>query len=151
MLIQPLLQSNGPLAAHRFLQSEQLVGELQVTLTSARIDIVEQGRLTEAEALHREALEGARRKLPDGHWHTGSYLGSYGKTLVQLERYVDAEAALLEAHRILETARGAKHERTMKVVKSFTDLYDAWHAAEPGKGYGAKAAEWRAKLPEPRD
>ncbi len=27
-------------------------------------------------------------------------------------------------------------------------LYESWHAAEPGKGYGAKAAEWRAKLPK---
>ncbi len=27
-------------------------------------------------------------------------------------------------------------------------LYESWHAAEPGKGYDAKAAEWRAKLPK---
>jgi hypothetical protein len=25
-------------------------------------------------------------------------------------------------------------------------LYEAWHAAEPGKGYDAKAAKWRRTL-----
>jgi hypothetical protein len=25
---------------------------------------------------------------------------------------------------------------------------ESWHAAEPGKGYAEKAAEWRAKLDE---
>jgi hypothetical protein len=28
------------------------------------------------------------------------------------------------------------------------ELYDSWDAAEPGKGYAEKAAEWRAKLDE---
>lgn len=27
-------------------------------------------------------------------------------------------------------------------------LVDAWDAAEPGKGYAEKAAEWRKKLPK---
>jgi hypothetical protein len=26
------------------------------------------------------------------------------------------------------------------------DLYTAWHATQPGKGYDTKAAEWKAKL-----
>jgi len=31
-------------------------------------------------------------------------------------------------------------------VDALIELYDAWHAAEPNKGYDAKAAEWRGKL-----
>ena len=27
------------------------------------------------------------------------------------------------------------------------DLYAAWNAAEPGKGYNARAEQWRARLP----
>ncbi|MCH8967433.1 MAG: hypothetical protein IID43_07115, partial [Planctomycetes bacterium] len=53
---------------------------------------------------------------------------------------------------ILETSKGAKHKRTVKAIKSLIDLYDAWDAAERGpdvrRDYAAKAAEWRAKLPE---
>jgi hypothetical protein len=31
-------------------------------------------------------------------------------------------------------------------IRALIDLYAAWHAAEPGKGYDAKAAEWRKTL-----
>ena len=78
------------------------------------------------------------------------FLGAYGKTLTQLERYADAEAerTLLEAHELLAVRFGANHKRTTKTVNQLITLYDAWHAAEPNKGYDKKAAEWRAKLPE---
>ncbi len=38
------------------------------------------------------------------------------------------------------------HEAYLRLVGDGDDLYEAWHAAEPDKGYDAKAAEWRAKL-----
>ena len=64
---------------------------------------------------------------------TGAFLEAYGKTLGQLERY-------------------AENKSTIKAINALVDLYDAWHAAEPDPGvrrdYAAKAAEWRAKLPE---
>ncbi|MCI0363876.1 MAG: serine/threonine-protein kinase [Phycisphaerales bacterium] len=33
-------------------------------------------------------------------------------------------------------------------ARTLAKLYDAWHIAEPDKGYDAKAAQWRAKLDE---
>ncbi len=41
-----------------------------------------------------------------------------------------------------------EHRRTIKAVNDLFDVYLAWHAAEPGQSYDAKAAEWRAKLPD---
>ena len=67
---------------------------------------------------------------------------------IRLKRFDEAETALLEAHGILESALDAEHERTIKVIKSLIDLYEARHTAEPGKGHAEKAAEWRAKLPQ---
>ncbi len=32
------------------------------------------------------------------------------------------------------------------MISLLVDLYDTWQEAEPGKGYDAKAAAWRAKL-----
>ena len=32
------------------------------------------------------------------------------------------------------------------MIRYLVDLYESWDAAEPGKGYADKAAEWRAKL-----
>ena len=31
-------------------------------------------------------------------------------------------------------------------MKGLAQLYDTWHEAEPGAGYDAQAAEWRAKV-----
>ncbi|MEJ2008691.1 MAG: hypothetical protein P8Z30_11155, partial [Acidobacteriota bacterium] len=55
---------------------------------------------------------------------------------------------LLEGHAILAAGLGDSHEQTQRVVGYLADLYEAWHASEPYKGYDAKAAEWRARLPK---
>ena len=81
-------------------------------------------------------------------WRAGAFLSSYGKTLGQLQRHAEAQVALLEAHEILEAARGPQHQRTIKTINALVDLYQAWDTPEPGKGYAAKAAKWRGKLPK---
>lgn len=82
----------------------------------------EQGKLTEAETLHREALNGARRTLPKGHWRIGTFLCSYGQTLTKLDRYEESETALLEAHQILAAAKGQSHKGTTKAVNTLIDF-----------------------------
>ncbi len=71
----------------------------------------------------------------------GIVLGGYGRTLVKLERYEDAEPALNEAYTLLDAGEGSDSEGTTLVVEALIDLYDAWGKPE-------KAAEWRAKLAE---
>ena len=78
--------------------------------------------------------------LPDGHWRTAECLLHLGLCLTELERYDEAKAALVEAHRTFEAALGAAHRRTLMAVAALIDLYDTWGKPEP-------AAEWRAKLP----
>ncbi len=70
------------------------------------------------------------------------------KTLSALQRYEEAETALLEAHELITAGLGPQHERTTEQIQSLVRLYTAWHEAEPDKGYDARAEEWRAKLPE---
>ena len=74
------------------------------------------------------------------------FLLGYGVTLSKLERYSEAETMLLEAHAILESVVGAKHEHTIKVIQALVEHYDVRYAAEPDRGHDAKAAAWRAKL-----
>ena len=57
-----------------------------------------------------------------------------------------AEANLTEAHAIVSKAKSAKERDRTDLLTGLVALYDARHAAEPDKGYDAKAAEWRAKL-----
>ncbi|MCH8146599.1 MAG: serine/threonine protein kinase [Planctomycetes bacterium] len=106
------------------------------------------GRLEEAETLGAEAVRGARAKLPHSHPFRFGALGQHGRTLAAMEQFVEAEAALLEAYDGFTNSLGPEHRRTAGIVEALLDLYESWHAAEPGKGYDAKAAEWRAKVPK---
>ena len=65
----------------------------------------------------------------------------YGLCLSELDRYNEAENALLEAHQRLKRRLSAQHERTIKAIAALADLYAAWAKM-------AKATEWWAKLPE---
>ena len=84
--------------------------------------------------------------MPAGHSDLGVYLGGHGKTLLQLQRFEDAEKALTEAHGIHESTFGIDHKRTIGIITLLAKLYTVWHKAEPDKGYDKKAEEWRTKL-----
>ncbi len=106
----------------------------------------EQHRFDEAEAFQAQASAASYRVWPKGAWFIGTFRGEHGRTLLKLDQYQSAEAALAEAHEILTSALGSADPRTVSVVELLDDLYAAWHEAESDKGYDAKAAEWRAKL-----
>ena len=39
----------------------------------------------------------------------------------------------------------ARHQVRLRLTKTIATHYDAWHAAQPGKGHDAKTAEWKVK------
>jgi len=43
---------------------------------------------------------------------------------------------------------GLTPDEKKAMLERFVRLYESWHAAEPGKGYAEKAAQWREKLEE---
>ncbi len=104
------------------------------------------GRLEEAEALGSEAVRGARAKLAPSHLFRLAAVASLGRTLAAMERFVEAEPELLEAHSGFVASLGDDHPASTGTAESLAELYDAWHEAEPDKGYDAKAAEWKSKL-----
>ena len=73
---------------------------------------------------------------------TGIFHGYYGKCLIELGQYEEAEQQLITGVSLLEEALGAEHERTAVVINFLIDLYEAW-------GKPDKAAHYRAMLPEP--
>ncbi len=148
--IASLLQSQGKLTEAEPYLREALEGCRRVlgddhasTLASKSnlaLLLVELGNAVEAEQLAGETVLAARETLGAEHWLHGNFLGKDGRALAALERFDDAESALLEAHGILQTALGDEHEQTERVVGYLADLYDAWGKPE-------KADEWRARLP----
>ncbi|MCC6678826.1 MAG: serine/threonine protein kinase [Phycisphaerales bacterium] len=103
------------------------------------------GQLEEADALGAKAIGGARRNLPADHWLTAIFLSQHSRTLVKLNRYREAEQEGLEAYPIMVKTFGPAHERAVGVTKVLVEVYTAWDTAEPGRGYEAKAAEWKVK------
>ena len=55
---------------------------------------------------------------------------------------------LLNGFKAIKDNPYARDEQVAETIERLVDLYESWHAAEPGKGYDAKTTEWRAKLPE---
>ena len=146
-----LLRAQGQLAEAEPYHREALEGQRRVlgddhqnTLISKSnlaLLLVELGNAVEAEELAGEVVVAAREALGAEHWLHGNFIGKHGRALAALERFDDAESALLEAHGILQTALGDEHGQTRRVVGYLADLYDTW-------GKPAKAAEWRAKMAE---
>ncbi|MFG0284019.1 MAG: tetratricopeptide repeat protein, partial [Phycisphaerales bacterium JB039] len=96
-----------------------------------------QDRFAEAEPHSRLATELAQRTMPEGHWQIGALLTSHGATLIGLERYDEAEAALLEAHAIIVTGAGPEHPAAASAARTLARLYEQW-------GRPAQADRWRA-------
>ena len=72
------------------------------------------------------------------------------KYLLEGQRFAKAEPLLLALHEQILGSPPQRDESPSNIQTSIERLakfYESWHAAEPGKGYDDKAAEWRAKLP----
>ena len=100
----------------------------------------QQDRDGEARPLYEAAVEGARGTLPYLHWRTGEFLDGYGACLTRLKRYDVGEAALLEAHEILNQRLGTRHRLTINAIRHLITLYEDLGDAD-------KAAAWQAKQP----
>ncbi len=107
------------------------------------------GRLDEAREILAELSVMAEAIFPPGSYESGMVLQSFSKCLVRMGQFGEAEPALNEAVRRFEQALGAQHPQTRRAYIASKELYESWHKAEPGKGYDAKAAEWKARLDAP--
>ena len=106
-----------------------------------------QGRYEQAEPLSAQAVAGAAKSWPPEHPDLAVVRLIHGQVLLKLGRLEEAERYLLESHGVLSAAQG-KRKEAGELTQAFVELYESWDAAEPGKGYAEKAAEWRAKLPQ---
>jgi tetratricopeptide (TPR) repeat protein len=123
--------------------------------------ILRMGSLRVAQRKYSEALsvltpiEGKVLKIIPGNvgvLRNASLQGLLGKARMGLAKkpaeFKLAEANLLEAQGVFARSRGDKDIETREWTRGLADLYSAWDKAEPGQGYDAKAAAWKAKLPQ---
>jgi hypothetical protein len=109
--------------------------------------LVDENRFKEAAELLAPAESTARKVFAVANTRMlALFLMSEGRSRAALREYPAAEAELLEAQPLLVTTRGPEHKETLACTQALVELYTAREAAEPGKGYAAKAAEWGLKL-----
>ncbi len=118
-----------------------LIDTAQVLETLARNE--------EAEPLWRELLEIRTATLSAGDWRIPSATSRLGACLLAQNKFAPAEPLLIEGFEGLAAATDTPRtpaDRLREACERVVTLYESWDKAEPGKGYDAKAAEWRAKL-----
>jgi len=69
-----------------------------------------------------------------------------GMSLVDQQKFKQAQSLLLEGYATLKASFGQDHPRTKQAVENIVTFYEAWDAAVPNKGKAALAVEWRSKL-----
>ncbi len=112
------------------------------------------GRSEEAIANYEEAVRIRRERYGD---HPGTRDSERGlaNVFTDVGRYAEAEALLESAWDTFgrdATFPTFMLRRSMlrRCIEAHVKLYESWHAAEPGKGYDARAGEWRARLADLR-
>ncbi|MFN9977196.1 MAG: hypothetical protein ACK58T_45570, partial [Phycisphaerae bacterium] len=110
------------------------------------------GGLLLAKQKNREALEtlapaeAAARQVLGSSARKHRFLLNLGTAQGRTGDFAEGEATLLEAQSAAVKSRGESHKDTRSCNQALIDLYAAWDAAQPGKGYDAKVVEWRTKL-----
>lgn len=113
--------------------------EVGQTLAGLAMVLAERGEHAEAVELFRQALDipGADARGGNGR----HYQILLAESLIQLERFAEAEEILLAA-----TDPGEPRQPRVlaqRLYNTLLNLYEAWDKAEPGKGYAEKAQPWR--------
>jgi eukaryotic-like serine/threonine-protein kinase len=91
----------------------------------------------EAEPLLREAIAELQRAGASSEASIPFARMEFGRTLVALGRFADAEQQFLESMRVLRSTTSYYFPAI-----ALAGMYQAWDKAEPGHGYDAKAQEW---------
>jgi len=85
----------------------------------------------------REALELRTKGLPANHPDIAESATVLGACLTALGRFDEAEAALVEASRVLDARPGARSRHRRETLQRRVELYKAWGRPEKAREYAA--------------
>lgn len=105
----------------------------------------QQRRYADAEPLLTECLRIRRRQSPSW-WGTDYAAASLADSLAGQGRFAECEPLFTRSCERLLMHKDTWSRCLIEALEACAAMYDAWHAAEPDRGYDRKAAEWRAKL-----
>lgn len=95
------------------------------------------GRLREAEAYLREALDIRTRLLTRGNQLIGATEGALGECLTLQKHFATAEPFLLDSYIIIKSAAGEHDPRTLEARHRLVTLYQSWGKPRNAADYSA--------------
>jgi tetratricopeptide (TPR) repeat protein len=103
------------------------------------------GDYAEAEKLLAPIEAGVRRRFVGSYsFMRATYFLRLGIAHTGLRDYAGAETELLEAQSIAAQTHNITHTDDIRdCTRALAALYKAWDKADPGKGHGARATEWK--------
>ena len=122
------------------------LGRRRACLNNLAHVLLARGDPAGAEPFAREAAAMFERMAGKEAYSTGNARQKLGRALAGLGRWSEAETELLEAERVLSTAKGVPPGRHKQCVEDLAKLYASWDGAEPGQGHDAKAVDWKARV-----
>lgn len=149
-------------AQGRYAEAEELLNEVVVRGTESNFGdqalvinaknalgnvFVEQARYREAIELLTDIESRLRQIALGGHApNLAMLLYSLGRSYAKTGDYASSEARLIEAYGIFELHPKRFSQEALECLRAIVSLYEAWHLAEPGRGFDVEASEWKAKL-----
>ncbi len=97
--------------------------------------VLELGGYAEAARSLGAVIRDTERLLPSGCKEMPAFRLAYGRSLMGLERYAEAETQLLQAYESGREMRGAEHEDVRTCASRLVDLYRAWGRPEKARDY----------------
>jgi serine/threonine protein kinase len=134
----------------------RVLGEDHADTSTAASELAESlealRRHDEAEVVWNALLATRTKSLPSDDWRLADLRSRVGGALLGQGKFAEAEPLLLSGYDGLAAAvraSGEPRDRLAQAAGRLSALYTAWHAADPGKGHDAKAAEWTAAAEAP--
>jgi len=120
--------------------------QISISLSNLARVLRSQEKFIEADPLYREALAAMQISAGRDDPQVGNLHLGLGINLLKLNRFAEAETELLDAERILGGGKVVPPGRYNQVIEALVALYTKWDESDAGKGYDARAQEWKSKL-----
>ena len=77
--------------------------------------LIDKQQAAGGEAIAADTVARAEAVLPEGHWLTGAFQTTHGRSLLALQRWDDADRVLFDARHLMVSALGSDHERVSRI------------------------------------
>ncbi len=122
-----------------------MLGHAAGELIKDGVALLKSDQPADAEPVLRECVAIREEVLEKDDWLIANARSNLGESLAKQAKLTEAEPLLVESADALQGHAKVPEIRKAEAIQRVADLYEAWHAAEPDRGYDDKVKQWVAK------